>query len=148
MKRPPFGGLSCPATSELTLGELLPATRLAQADLLTLDFACIASDQTGLAQCRLQVGIVVDQCAGDTVTHGTGLTGFTATGHVHHDVELAQRVGQLQRLTHDHAAGLAGEEHIHRLVVDDDFALTGLDEHTSHCALAAACSVVISYAHD
>src|SRR5574340_1856359 len=97
MKRPPCGGPSCPATSELTLGELLPATRLAQTDLLALDFACIASDQTRLAQCGLQVCVVVDQRAGDAVAHCTGLAGFAAAGYVHHDVELADHVGQLDR---------------------------------------------------
>src|SRR3970282_2816044 len=112
MKSPPCGGPSSPATSELTLGELLPATRLAQADLLTLDFACIASDQASLAQGGLQACVVVDQRAGDAVAHRTGLAGFAAAGHVHHDVELADHLGQFQRLTHDPAAGLAREEQL------------------------------------
>src|SRR5512135_529520 len=143
-----LGGLSCPASSELTLGELLPATSFAQTDLLTFDFARIASNQPRLAQRGFQVCIVVDQGTSDAVTDSTGLAGFAATGDVHHDVELADHVGQLQRLAHDHAACLTGKEHIHRLVVNNDVALAGLDEHTCHRALATACSVVISYAHD
>jgi len=45
----------------LALGELGCATRLVQADLLALDFACVASHETGLAQVRLQGVVIHDQ---------------------------------------------------------------------------------------
>src|SRR5512145_5396 len=96
----------------LTLGELLATTRLAQTDLLTLDFARIASNQTSLLQHRLERGIVVNQRTSDAMAHGTRLTGLTAAGDVHHDVELAQCLSQIQWLTNDHPARLTGKEHV------------------------------------
>jgi hypothetical protein len=60
MKKPPKGGFLA-HRSELTLGELLAATRLVEADFLTLDFAGIASNKTSLGQRRLQCCIVFDQ---------------------------------------------------------------------------------------
>src|SRR5674476_53689 len=131
----------------LTLGELFPAARLAQTDLLAFHFTRIASHQTGLLQYSFERSIVVDQCTGDAMTHRPGLARFAAAGDVHHDVELAQGFGQCQRLAHDHATGFAGKEHIHRLVVHHDVALACLHKHTCHRTLAATGSVVISYAH-
>src|SRR5574340_49098 len=132
----------------LTLGELLAAARLAQTDFFTFDFTRIAGNQTGLFQHSLERSVVIDQRTGDAVTHRTGLAGFAATGDVHHDIELAQRLGQRQRLAHDHAAGFTGKKHVHRLVVHHDVALARLDEHARHRTLAATGTVVITYAHD
>ena len=52
----------------LALAELLGAAGLAKANLLTFDFASIASDETGVRKNTLEAFIVVDQGAGDTVT--------------------------------------------------------------------------------
>jgi len=51
------------------LGELLAATGLVEANLLTFDFTGIAGDETGLGQRRLQGGIELDQRTGDAVTN-------------------------------------------------------------------------------
>ena len=73
MQKPPEGGF-CRNTSErLTLGELFPAASLAQADFLAFHFARIAGHQAGLFQHRLELGVVIDQRTGDTVTHRTCL---------------------------------------------------------------------------
>src|SRR5450759_3428289 len=82
------------------------------------------------------------------MTHRTGLARFPAADYVHHNIELAQSFGQCKRLTHDHATGFAGKEHIHRLVVHHDVAFACLHKHTCHRTLAATGTVVISYAHD
>src|SRR5690606_17380360 len=68
------------------LAELLAATGPVRADLLTLDFAGIASDETCLLQSGLERLVVVDQCAGDAVTHCAGLAALAATVNV--DVEI------------------------------------------------------------
>src|SRR3989338_7905647 len=150
MQKPPEGGFAIHPTSPstgagraLTLGELFPAARLAQTDFFTFHFARIASHQTGVLQYGLERSIIVDQCTGDAMTHRTCLASFSATGDVHHDIELGQGFGQCQRLAHDHAAGFAGEEYIYRLVVHDDVALARLHKYPRHCTLAAAGSVVV-----
>jgi hypothetical protein len=63
-KKPPKGGFFC-SRSELTLGELLAATRLVEADFLTLDFAGIAGNKASLGQDRAASAcIVFDQAHG------------------------------------------------------------------------------------
>src|SRR5437868_11259198 len=89
------------AKGALALRELLPATCLVQTDLLTFDFTCIARDEASLGQRRLERRIVVDQGAGNTVAHCTGLTRFTATVDVDLDVERFRVGGQLERLAHE-----------------------------------------------
>src|SRR5947209_4066378 len=131
------------ADSALALGELLPASRLVEADLLALDFARVARDEARLRQRGLERGVVFDERPGDAVAHRAGLARFAAAEDVHLDVERLAVVGQLERLAHDHAAGLAREEHVHRLVVDDDVALAGLDEDARDRVLAAARAVVV-----
>ena len=66
---------------------------------------------------------------------------------VDHDVERRFMVGELQRLAHDHAAGLAGEEFVDGLLVHDEFSRALLDEHAGHGALAPSGAVVIVADH-
>src|SRR3954469_8683937 len=135
------------ADSALALGELLPASRLVQADLLALDLARVARDEARLRQRGLERGVVLDQRARDAVAHRAGLAGLAAAEHVHLDVERLGVVGELERLAYDHAAGLAGEEDVHGLVVDDDLALARLDEDAGHSVLATARAVVVFADH-
>src|SRR3569832_107673 len=134
--------------SALALGELLAATRLVEADLLALDFAGIAGHQTGGLQRGLHLGIQVDQRASNAVAHCTGLARFAAARHVDHDVKAVQVVGQLQRLAHDHATGFTREILVHRLVVDDNLAAAGLDEHTGNRRFSTSRTVVVISDHD
>src|SRR4051812_38382814 len=91
----------------LALGELRRATCLVQADFLALDFTRVAGHQTGLAQRALQRLVVFDEGAGDAESDSAGLTRIAATFHGDEDVELVAELGQLERLTHNHARGLA-----------------------------------------
>src|SRR3569833_372365 len=134
-------------TRELALRELLGATRLAQTDLLTLDFARIARDETGLGQLRLQPCIIIDQGARNAVTNSARLTGITAAADIDHDVEAIYDIGQFQRLTDHHQSGLARKILACRLSVDNDLAGAGFDENTSHCTLATAGSVIVVTDH-
>ena len=65
---------------ELTLGELLAATRLMETNLLAFHFACITCDKAGLGQRGLQRCIVFDQGTDNAVTDGASLSGCTAYG--------------------------------------------------------------------
>src|SRR6266705_1994698 len=76
-----------------------------------------------------------------------GLSAFPASVHVHHDVEARQALGELERLAHYHAAGLAREEFVHRLAVDDELSLAGLQKNAGHRALAPPGAVVIVADH-
>src|SRR5229473_5567961 len=103
-----------------------------QADFLSLDFARIAGNQTGLAQKRLERGVVLDQGTRQAVAHGPRLSELSSSRYVHHDVELAQLVGQHERLTHDHLPGFTREVFVRRAIVHDEITLAWLDEHARH----------------
>ena len=81
------------------------------------------------------------------MAHSTGLAGFAAAGHVHHDVERFDIFGELQGLHDDHAAGFTLEEFVEIAAVDHDLARAALDEHASHGALATAGAVVVVTDH-
>ena len=118
-----------------------------QTDFLTLDFTRITRDQTGFGQRGLELGVEVDQRTCQAVAHRAGLTRLAATIDVHHHVKARQHVHQHQRLTNHHLAGFTGEELIHWLAIDNDVALTGLDENTRDSALAPAGAIVVFANH-
>ena len=62
------------ARNRLALRELLATARLVQADLLAFNLTRIAGNKSGLRQHRFQRRIIIQQCAGNAVAHGTGLT--------------------------------------------------------------------------
>src|SRR3954464_6598479 len=112
------------------------------ADLLAFDLARIARHEAGDAQLLAQLRIVFHERARDAVTDRAGLAGDAAAGHRHRDVELVRELHELERLTDDHATGLATEEFIERTLVDGDLAGTGLEEDARRGGLAAAGAVV------
>src|SRR4029077_16545869 len=109
----------------LRILELLPGTRLPV--LLALPHAGVAREQAGLLQRRTQGLVEAHQGAGDPVADGPGLPGRAPATHVDQDVELAERVRQLERLGDDHAQRFAREVVLERSPVDDDPALTRPD---------------------
>src|SRR5690606_25951424 len=131
----------------LALRELGCTTRLVQADLLALDFAGVAGHEAGLAQLRLQRVVILDQRTGDAPTDRTGLAGGAAAGNGDVDVELVGRLGQLERLAHDHARGLAAEELVDRALVDGDLAIALAQVDAGGGGLAAAGAVILLDCH-
>src|SRR5262245_10247610 len=127
----------------LALGELVTAARLVQPDLLALHLARVARDEPRLLQRRLERRVVLDQRAGNAVADGAGLPRLAASVDVDVDIEARERIGELQRLAHDHAPGLAREELVHRLAVYRDLAGAGLQKYAGHGALAPAGAVVL-----
>src|SRR5213075_3012956 len=111
-------------------------------DLLAFDFARVARDETGDAQWLAQLGVVFHECARDAVTNGAGLAGDATARHGHGEVELVGELHGLERLPHDHAAGLATEELVERTIVHRDLAGTGLHVDAGRGGLAAAGAVV------
>jgi len=57
----------------LAFAELLAATCAMQTNFFALDFPGIAGHKAGLAELWLERGVVVDQSAGDAMTHCAGL---------------------------------------------------------------------------
>src|SRR5512145_298623 len=110
--------------SRLTLRVLRTLTRLAQADLLTLDFTGVTSDVAGLPQRAAQGLVVLDQGASDAVTDCTSLPPDTTTSEGDESGELLDVLGQVGRLTKQHAGGFAAKELIQAAVVDGDVAST------------------------
>ena len=131
----------------LALAELLGAAGLAKANLLTFDFASIASDETGVRKNTLEAFIVVDQGAGDTVTDSASLTRFTAADDVDHNVKRFDIFGELQRLHDDHAARFTLEVLVERTAIDNDLARAALNEDASDGALATAGAVIVVADH-
>src|SRR5687767_945356 len=136
-----------PRSLRSTLGVLLAPPRLVQADLLSLHFARIARHESGRAERRLERRIILDQGARKAVPNRAGLAVFAAAAHVHLDVEGCERLGDLERLAHDHAARFAREEFVHRLAIDLEQALAGLEEYPRCRAFATARAVVVIADH-
>src|SRR6185436_14260339 len=126
---------------------LLAPPRLVQADLFSLDFSRIARHEACRAERRLERRVELDERAREAVAYRAGLAVLAAAVHVDLDVEGRQVLGDLERLAHDHAAGLAGEEFVHGLAVDHEQALAGFDEHARGRALAPARAVVVITHH-
>src|SRR5258708_21099728 len=130
-----------------TLRVLLAPPRFVQSHFLSLDLSRVARHQTRGAERRFQCCIILDQRARYAMAHGAGLAALAAAVDVHQDVKTGQVLGQLERLAHHHAAGLAAEERIHRLAVHHERALAGLQEYAGHGALAPPGAVVIIADH-
>src|SRR5437899_12775814 len=136
------------SASTSALRELLALARLVETDLLALHLACVTRDEPGFRQRGLQRRVVVDQRARDAVAHCARLAGFAAAFDVDHDVERGFMIGELQWLADHHAPGVAREEHVGGLFVDDDGAGALLQEHASNGALAAARAVIVVADHE
>src|SRR5690606_41942169 len=73
---------------------------------------------------------------------------FTAAVNVDVEIERFEVVGENERLTHDHAAGVTGEVFVDGLAVDNDLARSLFQEHAGDRSLAAAGAIVPIPDHD
>src|SRR2546430_17729864 len=85
----------------------------------------------------------LDERAGDPVTDRPRLAGDAAAVDLDGDIETADQLHRLERLAHDHSAGLAAEELFERTVVHRDAPAAGLQVHARRRGLATPGSVVI-----
>src|SRR3546814_4320901 len=90
---------------------------------------------------------LLDQRAGDAQADRTGLAGGAAAAGGDEDVEALGVLGQLERLAHDHARGLAAEELVERTLVDGDLAGAAAQEHAGGGGLATAGAVILGDCH-
>src|SRR6266404_1310711 len=130
-----------------TFRVLLAPPRLVQSHFLSLHLSRVAGHEPRRAERAFKPRIILDQRARNAVAHRARLPALAAAIDVDEDVEPAEVLRQLERLAHDHAAGLARKELVHRLAVDDEVALAGLEEHAGHCALAPPRAVVVIADH-
>src|SRR3546814_18435732 len=77
----------------------------------------------------------------------TGLAGGDAAGGGDEDVEALGVLGQLERLAHDHARGLAAEELVERTLVDGALAGAAAQAHAGGGGLATAGAVILGELH-
>ena len=82
------------------------------------------------------------------MTDRTGLTAYATANDGNEDVELLDGLGQLERLTHDHASGFTTEELIETTVVDGNLASTRTQEDASGSGLTTASAVILSRRHN
>src|SRR3989338_5297919 len=75
MQKPPGGGFAGNTSGQLTLGELLATTRLAQTDLLAFHFTRITSHQTCILQYGLERSVIVKQRQRRAHDHAAGFAG-------------------------------------------------------------------------
>src|SRR5689334_19954618 len=122
---------------ELRAGARLPV-------LLALLHPRIAGEQAGPLEGLAQLVVELQERARDAVADRACLSGGPAAAHVHDGVELAHRVGQLERLGDHHPQRLAREVVLEGAPVDQDTALAGLQPDAGDGGLAASGSIEAS----
>src|SRR6202522_2554875 len=122
----------------LALRELEAFAGAFAAVLLRFFFARVAGEEAVAAQRFAQRFVHLEQRAGDAVAHGAGLSGRSAAGAFHVDVEARAGFGDHERLPHDLLQDRAGEVIVDRLFVDRDDALTESHPHARDGAFTTA----------
>src|SRR5271156_1174522 len=78
--------------NNLSFRELEPLARALLTVLLTLARARVATQQSKLLQLRPQLGIKLEQCAGNAQPRGAGLTVGSTAVRQNNDVELVRQL--------------------------------------------------------
>ena len=109
-------------SQKLTFGELLVRARASEPDLLALDHAGIAREETGLFEDGAHIGVHLEQSARHSEADRAGLTGKAAAVSVDEDVYLAFDSRRRQRLSGLRGPEVAREVVLHFAVVDEELA--------------------------
>ena len=136
------GFLSC-FELKLALAELRRATGSLEAVLLTFLHARVAGQEAGLLQGRAQLGVVLQQRAGQAVADGAGLAGAAAADNVDNNVELAFGAGEHQRAAGEQLQGVEADVIVDITAVDGELAGAVVHAHAGDRVLAAAGAVEI-----
>src|SRR5437763_2392493 len=94
--RHPCRNTAAPRRGTLALAELRRLARLVQAGLLALDLARVAREEALALERDAQLRVRLDKCAGDPVTHGSGLSGETTALDADAEVVLILESGHLE----------------------------------------------------
>src|SRR5471030_2115730 len=128
----------------LPLGVLRTPAGFAPSYFLALDLTRVARHEACRTQRPAQRLVILHQRARDAVTDRARLACDAATAYLHSDIELAEKLYHLERLAHDHTAGLAAEKLIERALIDGDEAGPGRHAHAGGRGLPATGAVVWS----
>ena len=128
----------------LSLGELGSATGGLQAVLLSFLHSGVTGQETsGLQSCTV-LSVDAEECAGNAMTDGAGLTGNAAALDGADDVDLADVLGGDQGLTNDQLQGVQTKVVVDVAAVDDDGAGAVLvNANTGDGRLTSAGAVLI-----
>src|SRR4029077_621778 len=110
---------------------------------LALLRAGVAREHSFVLERLAELGVVLDQRAGDSETDRAGLARHAAAGDRRENVELVCCLRQHQGSANLRPQRLGGEERLERPVVDADRPGSGTEEHTGGGRLPAARSVVL-----
>src|SRR5438067_5522869 len=126
------------AELEALAGALLPV-------LLALFAARIAREQAFALQLFAQLGVELDERAGNAQLHRACLSVHAAAGHRGQHVEVGGGFAGNQRLPRFAALGLSYKIFIEGPAVDGEFAAAGAQENPRHTRLAASRAVILNY---
>jgi hypothetical protein len=107
---------------ELSFRELKPLASAFLTILFALFGARVACQQSGFLEFLAKFAVKLKQSTGDAVTHSASLSGRSPARNVHQHIELAECVGQLQRLADYHSLRFVLEMSIKRLAIDFEIA--------------------------
>ena len=129
--------------SAQALGELRSLAGLVQAGLLALDLARVAREEALALERDAQLGIGLDERAGDAVPHRACLAGRPAALDANAEVVAALGAGELERSHHRRAMGRAREVLLERAAVDPGRAVAGAEDHARDGGLPLAGALVL-----
>ena len=122
----------------LTFAELELATCARLTRLLTLNFARITRQESGLLQYRTHLGVDLAQCPCDTQTCSFGLSLDTAAIQIDDDIVVLGGIRSQQRLLYLELQNIEREVGLKSLVVDCNLSIARLYEHARNGGLASA----------
>src|SRR6266545_936382 len=137
-KHLPFRRIPPARIEPLPFAELEARPGAALSVLLAFLHPRIAGQESFLLQLLAQFGVVLGQRPGDPVADRAGLTGRTAAGDAHVDVELLRRLHREERLLDDHLENVVGEVIVEGTLVDRYRPGAGDQPDARHRCLAAA----------
>src|SRR5579864_2632034 len=129
---------------ELALRELRRLARLVQSGLLALDLAGVPREVALALEGDPQLGIELDEGAGDTVTNRPGLPREAAAVHAHAQVVLALEARGAKRRGRERAPHRAREVLVQRAAVHPRDAVAGPEDDARDRGLALAGAAVLS----
>jgi hypothetical protein len=131
-------------TTGLSLGELEASASALLSVFLTFLATRVACDKAGFLQAWAKIWIEFNQGSRNTVTHSASLTRYAAAINIDQDVELIDRIGQLQGLTNNHSVGFTFEVIFNAALINGDLAGAGSEENPRGRGFATTRSVILN----
>src|SRR5262249_39883798 len=132
------------ASRELALGELRRLARLVQAGLLPLDLTRVPREEALALERDTQLRVRLDEGAGNSVPHGSRLSGQATAVDADAEVVLPLDPGHLERRDGDRLPDRAREVLVERAAVDPGGAAAGTEDDARDRGLALTGAAVLS----